>query len=60
MPELPITVVSVADIAAATGQPPSAVRCWLERTARPQVVRHNGTPLYLPSATHALLADLRA
>jgi len=60
MPEVPITVVSAADIAAATDQPLSAVRSWLERTQRPQVVRHNGEPFYLPSASHALIAELQA
>lgn len=60
MAELPITVVSAADIAAATGQPLSVVSHWLERTRRPQVVRYNGKPLYLSSAAHALLAELSA
>lgn len=57
MPELPLVLVSVADIAAATGEPPAAVRRWLEETGRPLMARHNGTDLYLPTAAHALLED---
>jgi hypothetical protein len=56
----PVTLVTVADIAAATRQTPAAVQAWLDVTGRGPVARLHGEPLYIPATTHALLEALAA
>lgn len=53
-----IALVSVGDIAKASGRPPGAVRAWLAFTQRAPVAVYNGDPLYIAAVVHALLDEV--
>ena len=55
---MPVILISVADIAAATRLTPAAVLERLAVMKREPVAELHGEPLYIPATTHALLEAL--